>query len=300
MMRKLSIVLTAVALMAVMATAAFAQPNISGLLYVTSKVTFGDETETGFGGFGRVNISGDVSENVSYYVRVQGGWGSSASGLTGTGKVNIDDDPEAKEIEGTFTLQNNAVVPLAYIDVKNLLGSGSTLRIGRQSLAWYVHNEFGGLHATTENAVSLTMSAADNVTLRGFVTLAENPKLGARAAFATPVGTLGVNVRSEVPGSEREIGYSVDADLSFAGVNVNAELGQTVGSDELNIKIIGVGFDAITDATGWDNFIEYNIQTEKWAVGISKTVYQNLDLDFTVSGGKGADTTLTTELSVSF
>src|SRR5690606_1162003 len=258
---------------------------------------------------------GDVSENVSYYVRVQGGWGSSASGLTGSGKLtgtlkaNFDDDPEPYEYEGTYThegtftlqnLQNNAVVPLAYIDVKNLLGSGSTLRIGRQSLAWYVHNEFGGLHATTENAVSLTMSAADNVTLRGFVTLAENPKLGARAAFATPVGTLGVNVRSEVPGSEREIGYSVDADLSFAGVNVNAELGQTVGSDELNIKIIGVGFDAITDATGWDNFIEYNIQTEKWAVGISKNVYQNLDLDFTVSGGKGADTTLTTELSVSF
>src|SRR5690606_2967051 len=104
------------------------------------------ETETGFGGFGRVNISGDVSENVSYYVRVQGGWGSSASGLTG--EADIDDDPDA-DIEGTFTLQNNAVVPLAYIDVKNLLGSGSTLRIGRQSLAWYVHNAFGGLHATT-------------------------------------------------------------------------------------------------------------------------------------------------------
>nr|MBO2477416.1 hypothetical protein [Bacillota bacterium] len=243
MMRKLSIVLTAVALMAVMATAAFAQPNISGLLYVTSKVTFGDETETDFGGYGRVNISGDVSENVSYYVRVQGGWGSQASKLTGTSKMNIDDDSQDNEVEGTVTLQNNAVVPLAYIDVKNLLGSGSTLRIGRQSLAWYVHNEFGGLHATTENAVSLTMSAADNATLRGFVTLAENPKLGARAAFATPVGTLGVNVRSEFneEKSERAIGYSVDADLSFAGVNVNAELGQTVGKDELDIKIIGVG-----------------------------------------------------------
>jgi len=299
MMRKLSIVLTAVALMAVMATAAFAQPNISGSLYVKSEVTFGDETETDFGGYGRVNISGDVSENVSYYVRVQGGWGSSASGLTGTAKENKEN---AQEIKGTVTLQNNAVVPLAYIDVKNLLGSGSTLRIGRQSLDWDVHNEFGGLHATTENAVSLTMSAADNATLRGFVTLAEKPKLGARAAFATPVGTLGVNVRSEFneKKSEREIGYSVDADLSFAGVNVNAELGQTVGSDELDIKIIGVGFDAITDATGWDNFIEYNIQTEKWAVGISKTVYQNLDLGFTVSGGKDADTALTTELSVSF
>src|SRR5690606_9964283 len=67
MMRKLSIVLTAVALMAVMATAAFAQPNISGQVLVRTNVNFpesGDTTYT-FLGRAQLNFSGSVSDQVS-------------------------------------------------------------------------------------------------------------------------------------------------------------------------------------------------------------------------------------------
>jgi len=284
MMRKLSIVLTAVAVMALMATAAFAQPTISGQVYLTNDVTFGDDTELEWGGYARVNISGSVSDTVSYYARLQAAWENQV--------------PPSLDTVDDF----EAYVAQAYVDVKNLVGAGSTLRLGRQSVSWFVHNYFAGLISGTQNAASLTLNPADSVTLRGFVQMAKDPIVGAKATFGMPVGTLGLNLRSEVVSGERELGYSVDADVEFAGVHLNAEFGKrpTYTGDGLDIQIVGLSFDAITDAIGWDNFIEYNIQTEKWAVGISKTVYQNLDLGFTVSGGKDADTALTTELSVSF
>src|SRR5690606_17397461 len=151
-------------------------------------------------------------------------------------------------------------------------------------------------------ALPISLNPADSVTLRGFVQMAKDPIVGAKATFGMPVGTLGLNLRSEVVTGERALGYSVDADVEFAGVHLNAEFGTrpTYTGDGLDIQIVGLSSDAITDAIGWDNFIECITQTEKWAVGISKTVYQNLELGFAVSGGKDADTALTTELSVSF
>lgn len=295
MMRKLSLALTAVALLAVMATAAFAQPNITGVLYVASDVTFGDKTEYAFGGYGRVNISGSVSEDVSYYARIQGGWGS----LAPTTSAEVKDPSSSDALDIDLTADTNAVVPLAYLDVKNVLGSGSTLRFGRQSVSWGVHNYFAGLSSGTMPAVSVTLSAADNVTLRGFVQLAgSDPLYGAKATFNVPAGALGLNLRSGVNGGERKLGYSVDADVEFSGVHLNAEVGKTVAGSDL--QIVGLSFDAVSDAIGWDNYIEYNIPAKRWAVGISKDHANNLTTAFTVNGGEGRSTVLTTELSVSF
>ena len=278
-MRKISVVLTAAALMVVMATVAFAAPDITGMVYLSNETVFEDpDTTTTFSGFARVNFSGSVSDNVSYYARVQGNWNAQPT------------------------------VPLAYVDVKNLLGNGSTLRFGRQSVGWYIENNFAGLSRGTENAVSVTVPAADNVTLRGFVELKEEPKLGARATFAVPAATIGLNVRSQVEGEgsskERKTGYSVDADVKFSGVQLYGEIGKWAvrpkdyTSDD--IRIVGASFDAITNAIGWDNFIEYDIAEKNWAVGLSKTHANKLTTAFTLEGGDGDDLTLTTEVYVSF
>lgn len=278
MMRKLSMALTAVAVVALMATAAFAQPTIGGMVYISNGYDF-DASKYTFDGFGRVNVSGSASDKVDYYVRLQGDWGKDASGFS---------------------------LPLAYIDVKDLVGAGSTLRLGRQSITgWSVHNNFysAGLFSGTRNAASLTVNAADNVTLRGFVDLvAESsttePQLGLKATFNVGAGSLGVNVRNQDVEGKRETGYSVDAAVSFAGVNLNAEFGKK--ADGKDIQIVGAEFDAITNAIGWNNFVEYDVAAKAWALGLSKTHDNKLTTAFTIEGGKDASTTLTTEVYVSF
>src|SRR5690606_20423487 len=111
---------------------------------------------------------------------------------------------------------------------------------------------------------------------------------GARATFGVPAATIGLNVRSqgdEEPSKERKTGYSVDADVKFSGVQLYGEIGKWAvrpkdyTSDD--IRIVGASFDAITNAIGWDNFIEYDIAEKNWAVGLSKTHANKLTTAFT-------------------
>lgn len=283
MMRKLSIVLTAVALMAVLATAAFAQPNFSGQVLVRNEVTFpsGGSTSYTWNIIGYVNASGSVSDQVSYYARVQG-------------SHSLTDKPSS-----------SVTLPYAYIDVKNLVGEGSTLRLGRQSIAWEPSYWFGGLISYSAiEAASLTLKAADNVNVQAFAQLAASkPSFGGRVALNVGPGTLGLKARSSYEKSERKIGYAVDADFEFAGVHVNAELGKKpdAPSDKMDIQIVGLSFDAIKDATGWNNWIEYNANSRDWAIRLGKTHDNKLTTNFTVYSDKAKNATiLRTDVSVSF
>jgi len=92
--------------------------------------------------------------------------------------------------------------------------------------------------------------------------------------------------------------------VKFSGVQLYGEIGkwavlpEDYTSDD--IRIVGASFDAITNAIGWDNFIEYDIAEKNWAVGLSKTHANKLTTAFTLEGGDGDDLTLTTEVYVSF
>jgi len=278
MMRKLSIVLTAVALMAVLATAAFAQPNISGQVLVRTNVNFPESGDTTYTFLGRalLNFSGSVSDQVSYYARLQTDWAGTS---------------------------NYTSLPYVYIDVKNLVGENSTLRLGRQGIYWAPHNWFGGLIADDFRAASLTLNAADNVELRAFGELeSSDQRFGGEVSFKVGPGTLSVNALSAVASSgEREIGFSADAKLSFAGVNVWGEVGKTPGNDDLDIKLIGVSFDAIKDAIGWNNWLEYDIEAEEFAIRLGKTHGNGLTTNFTLLNDSEEKTiTLRTDVSVSF
>lgn len=269
-MRKLFVLLTVVALVAVMGTAAFAAPSFSGLLRYEPRFSFDEGFEAQNGGLlAIVNASGSASDDVSYYFRLQ------ASGTTTAGNFSM---------------------PLAYIDVKELLGEGSRVRLGRQGAG----TGQGFLNGGTRHGISVNVPTGD-VTMFAFTDQTFSDVFAGRIGYGLAGGDVGFNVRSEVDGGDRVLGYSADVDFSFDGFgNVYGEFGQTPAADKLDIVFVGVSIDAIKEATGWGNYLdfEYDVDGEDhyWEAGISKTLDNGIATTFILN----SDRVFTTRFQVSF
>lgn len=245
MMRRLSVVLTVVALVAVMATSAFAQPTIGGLVRFQPTINLDDDFAISNPTvLAIINVSGNASDNVSYYARLQG-----SSAYT-------DYQPR---------------MALAYIDVKNLFGEGSYVRMGRQGLPAGPTNSIFGLNGDTQDGLRLTLNPSDGISVTAYADTTFEDLFAGQATVDLGVGTVGVNFRSE-PGAERETGFTFQGDFGFDGVGtLYGEVGKEPGEEDMNIKIVGVSVDPIKDAIGWDNWFEYDIENSSWALGLSKT-----------------------------
>lgn len=266
-MKKFAVGVLVFALVAAMAPAAFAEPKVSG--YVLQSVTYtidDDDTNPPYN-FSettlRVNISGDASEQLSYYGRIQGKAGAGGSDLG---------------------------VTLAYGDIKNFGVEGLSFRIGRQSISWTSLNSFDGLFSATRDAVSASYST-DAVGFNAFYSpnaagTAIDPfsdeLFGARVTYGTDVNGFAIDLGGQLLkelADDGKLGYGVGATVGLGTFgDAYLEWGKTVA--ETDFLVIGSNIAVLEDATGISAWVEYDVEGEEFAFELSRKLFDGFTAYF--------------------
>ena len=271
-MKKFAVGVLVFALVAAMAPAAFAEPTFSGYVLQSIEYRFGDlqddattpDDESKPYTFGkttlRVNISGNVGENLSYYGRIQG------------------------------TGNSNPTVTLAYGDIKNFGVEGLSFRIGRQSISWTSLNSFDGLFSETRDAVSASYSA-DAVGFNAFyspsaVATAIDPfdgdLFGARVTYGTDVNGFAIDLGGQLLkelADDGKLGYGVGATVGLSSFgDAYLEWGKNV--DETDFLVIGSNIAVLEDATGISAWVEYDVEGEEFAFELSRKLFDGFTAYF--------------------
>ena len=282
-MRRLLPVAIVAALMAVTASAALASPNVSGLVLADYEYAIGTDnaelTESYI--LGRVNVSGDVGENLSYYLRLDAGTDQSAA-------------PQ-------FSL------PLVYATLKNVGAEGLNVGIGRQAVNWSIVNKYHKFYRRTSNVPGFTVNyKLDPVTLDGFYTLdATGNDMGARARYSTDVGGAALSLSGQVytrEGSGARFGAAASVGVDGFG-SAYAQAGQgTLNDEEEQFVVVGATIDVLKAATGVSGWVEYDVKGQNLGFSFGREILPGLSLYLNGDKPKDEDLGLSilAELLVSF
>lgn len=277
-MRKIVLSVLVLALVAMAAPAALAGPTVSGYLETVIKYDIGKDEPYTFGeAYYRLNVSGDVGENLGYFSRIEGN-----SNLTPT-------------------------IDQAYVTLKNLATPGLNVSIGAVSPWWSRTNNYGtafGINDFTGLTASYTAgpvkvdgyykvvkdySSSKLDTIDAPRKLASNEEVGGKLGYSMEVGSISLAVDGLV--------QATLAEKSASGYGVSASVGvNTVGDAYVeytkNVKdevatVVGANITALKEATGVGAWVEYDVKNSEVAFEVSRDIVSGLNLAFGGSTEKG-------------
>ncbi len=244
-MRRLAASLLVSAVLLLGVQVALAAPTVSGYFETNISYEFGATNPYTFGStLYRLNVSGAVSDNLSYYGRLQGNSGGQPS------------------------------IPLAYLTYKNLGVDGLDVAVGRQSFWWSRLN--AGTSAlgvgTVNGGVSLTLRGAP-ATIHAYYEVlnpgtAQTPgtseEIGAHVGYSANVSgfDLGLDgvVRNQLQ-TGGDTAYGVSASLgvpSFGDLYVEAS--QTFGASGFDEVHVGSNISLLKEPLGVSAWVEYAVR----------------------------------------
>ncbi|WP_144440507.1 hypothetical protein [Limnochorda pilosa] len=305
-MKKLAVGVLLFALIAASVQVASAQPKVSGFVVQDITYEFGLEDDPATPDvdeslpytFGRttlrVNFSGDVSDNLSYYGRIQGTAGQPV-------KVKTDDAGNLTEdVTGAFSVtQANATL-------KNLGAEGLSLKLGRQYIGWTRLNSFDGFEDVTIDGLSFSYApgaagfdAYYQVTKPGDAQqIASNEKVGARLTYSSEMGGLNLDLAGKVASdfAANGFGYGLSGSLGLGDIgDVYTEWGKN--PDDTDFLVAGANISALEAATGISAWVEYDVNASTYAFELSRELIEGITAYF--DGGSDGYS-LTAELYVPF
>lgn len=292
-MRRFLPVLLVAALAVFSGQIALAEPKVSGSLVLDYTYDFSDNNAKLFEDLvrARVNVSGDVGDSLSYYVRLQAAFDAA-------------DAASAPDTTVEYSL------PLAYATLKNVGTKGLNIGVGRQAVYWSITNAYAKAYARGSGVPGFTASyTLDPVTINTFYTLDAKPEFGARASYKTQVGGANVSLGGYTFGikDSKTAGFGATGSVgvdSFGSVYFEAGSGRRgtgVVTDEQYV-VVGANVDVLKQATGISGWIEYDAKGQNLAFSVSRELVPGLTLYFNGEKPKDKDlsTSITAEVSISF
>ena len=281
-MRKLLVALLLSAVVALGAQVALAAPNVSG--YIEQKVTyaFGADSPYTFGQtLFRVNVSGDASDSLSYFGRIQA--------TAGKATTLVDEDhPLASP------------VVYGYLTYKNLGTAGLNVSVGRQLLYWSRVNNYDGESAFAVGAADAVLASYSlgGATVNGYYKvnkpgtkqkLASDEQVGGRVTFKPSAGGLALDLAAVVQvnlTSGGGSGYGVSGSVGLGALgSVYAEVGKKPGATDNDI-VVGANIDVLKGA-GVSAWFEYNVDDQNYAFALSRDLVKGLNLSFSGNNDSG-------------
>lgn len=275
MRRVLPVILT-VALVALSAPAVLAEPKVSGYFETVVSYKVGEDNPYTFGKtLYRLNVSGSVSDNVSYYGRIQG-------------------RPET-----------NPTVKRVYLTFSNLGAQGLNVSLGRVS-EWYSRlnagsSEFGvgdfdGVSVALP-AAPLTLEALYSVNAGTAGDFTSNGDfVGAYAGYSTEVSGFDVGLSGIVKsrlGGTSGVAYGVSGSVGLGSFgNLYAEASKAYDEDTFDKIHVGANIAALEEATGISAWVEYAVKAKELNFSVSRDLVPGLNLWLSGNMPSGGDLAL--------
>lgn len=282
-MKKLSILLVLVVALGI-ALPTFAAPTIGGDIQLSA--TMANDTDTDFGARLRLKISGSVSDEIAYAVRLKAS--GALEGIKGV----------APGIDYAYLTFGPEEIP-AKVEAGLLSFGTSPLMIygnafsGSQAGVRVIPALPGGL-----SAWALVVPDYNNGTPKNEVLYAGS--LGQGGSFGSVSGILFKKVGID------GLGWSVQGQINAPqdGLVLYGEYGKSDPNlDEANIKVVGAYLPLVSKTAGFDPYLEYDIENELFGAYVKKAFDNKLTLEVTAKQAiVGADkkVQLTTAVSISF
>ncbi len=289
-MRRILLTFVVALLVALSTQVALAEPKVSGLFYHTVTYELGATSPYTFASssFLRLNVSGNVSDNLSYFGRVQGNQNSGA---------NV--------VRANATYKN--VIP------------GLSVTLGREFVDWDRLNYFNGSGFDYKSVDGLVFNySAGSASINAYYQvnnsatakkLFSDERVAARLTTKLGAGGLSLDVAGKADmllATGGGFGYGVSGQANVPGLgSVYAEVGENpnnTNASGMDYIIAGANIDLLK-SVGVGAWVEYSVTKQAYAFQLSRGVAQGVTLYF---GGnndnaqKDLKLSVTAEFAISF